>query len=227
MVTQILNFGIPTQLDVEVQGRDRAKNIAIAQELQRRMAAIPGVVDAHLQQELDAPELFYDIDRTRAQQLNQTVSAISNNLMISLSSSEQVTPNFWTDPNAGIPYFLAVQTPEYRIASLNDLNNTSIASSVGDSAPIPNTLANVARFERRSVQSVINHSNVQRVYDVYASVQDRDLGGVAADIRKIVDQVSPRLTPGNRILVRGQVDSMESAFSRLTLGLILDRKSVV
>jgi multidrug efflux pump subunit AcrB len=221
MVTQILNFGIPTQIDVQVQGRDRVKNVAIAQELQRRMAGIPGLVDTHLQQELDAPELYYDVDRTRAQQLNQTVSAISNNLNISLSSSEQVTPNFWTDTKAGIPYFLAVQTPEYRIASLNDLNNTSIASSVGDDGtPIPNTLANVAQFQRRAIQSVINHSNVQAVYDVYASVQDRDLGGVAADIRKIVDQVSPRLTPGNRILVRGQVDSMESAFSRLTLGLI-------
>jgi multidrug efflux pump subunit AcrB len=220
MVTQILNFGVPTQVDVQVVGRNRVKNLEIAQDLQRRMSNIPGLVDAHLQQEVDAPELFYDIDRSRAQQLNQTVSAISNNLMISLSSSEQVYPNFWTDTKAGIPYYLAVQTPEYRISSLNDLNNISLTSNAGAGAPIPGTLGNVAQFERRSIQSVINHSNVQPVYDIYGSVQDRDLGGVASDIRKIVAEESKQLTPGNRIVVRGQIDSMDSAFSRLALGLV-------
>jgi len=220
MVTQILNFGVPTQVDVQVQGKNRAKNLEIAQDLQRRMSNIPGLVDTHLQQESDAPELYYDIDRTRAQQLNQTVSAISSNLMISLSSSEQVLPNFWTDPKAGIPYFLAVQTPEYKIASLNDLNNISLTSNAGAGAPIPGTLGNVAQFERRTIQSVINHSNVQPVYDVYASVQDRDLGGAAADIRKVVAEETSKLTPGNHIVVRGQIDSMESAFARLALGLI-------
>ena len=140
--------------------------------------------------------------------------------MISLSSSEQVLPNFWTDPKAGIPYFLAVQTPEYKIASLNDLNNISLTSNAGAGAPIPGTLGNVAQFERRTIQSVINHSNVQPVYDVYASVQDRDLGGAAADIRKVVAEETSKLTPGNHIVVRGQIDSMESAFARLALGLI-------
>jgi multidrug efflux pump subunit AcrB len=220
MVTQILNFGVPTQVDVQVQGRNRAKNLEIAQDLQRRIADIPGAVDVHLQQEIDAPELYYNIDRSRAQQLNQTVSSISNNLMISLSSSEQVYPNFWTDTKAGIPYYLAVQTPEYRISSLNDLNNISLASNAGTGAPIPGTLGNVAQFDRRSIQSVINHSNVQPVYDVYASVQDRDLGGVASDIRKIVAEESSRLVAGSHILVRGQIESMDSAFSRLALGLI-------
>jgi multidrug efflux pump subunit AcrB len=220
MVTQILNFGIPTQVDVQVQGKNRTKNLEIAQELERRMSNIPGLVDTHLQQETDAPELFYDIDRTRAQELSQTPSSISNNLMISLSSSEQVYPNFWTDEKAGIPYYLAVQTPEYRISSLNDLNNIAIASSLNAGTPVPNTLGNVAQFQRRSIQSVINHSNVQPVYDIWASVQDRDLGSVAGDIRKAVAQVSPELTPGNHINVRGQIESMESAFSRLSLGLI-------
>jgi multidrug efflux pump subunit AcrB len=220
MVTQILNFGVPTQVDVQVQGRDRAKNLTIAQDLQRRIADIPGAVDVHLQQEVDAPELFYDIDRTRAQELNQTVSTISNNLMISLSSSEQVYPNFWTDPKAGIPYYLAVQTPEYRLSSLNDLNNISLSSNASLSAPIPGTLGNVAKFKRESIQSVINHSNVQPVYDIYASVQDRDLGGVASDIQKIVKDESKQLGPASHINVRGQIESMNSAFSRMTLGLI-------
>jgi multidrug efflux pump subunit AcrB len=220
MVTQILNFGVPTQVDVQVAGRNRAENLKIAQELRRRIAGVPGAVDVHLQQEVDAPELYYKIDRTRAQELNQTISTISNNLMISLSSSSQVFPNFWTDPVAGIPYFLAVQTPEYRVASLNDLNNTSIASTSGTGAPIPNTLGNVATMERRSIQSVINHSNVAPVFDVYASVQDRDLGGVGADIGRIVKDMTPGLPRGSSILVHGQIDSMNSAFARLALGLI-------
>jgi multidrug efflux pump subunit AcrB len=220
MVTQILNFGVPTQVDVEVVGRDRAKNLGIAEELQRRLSNVPGAVDVHLQQEIDAPELYYSIDRSRAQELGQTVSAISNNLMISLSSSEQVYPNFWTDPKAGIPYYLAVQTPEYKVASLNDLNNIALTSTAGPGEPVANTLGNVAQLERRNIQSVINHSNVQPVYDVYASVQDRDLGGVSADIDKIVAQMQPKLGPGNRIVVRGQIESMNSAFSRFSLGLV-------
>jgi multidrug efflux pump subunit AcrB len=220
MVTQILNFGVPTQVDVQVVGRNRAQNLQIAQELQRKMSNVPGAVDVHLQQEIDAPELYYTIDRSRAQELGHQVSDISNNLMISLSSSEQVLPNFWTDPKLGIPYYLAVQTPEYKISSLNDLNNISLTSTSGTGAPTPNTLGNVAQLQRKSIQSVINHENVQPVYDIYASVQDRDLGGVAADINRIIAQETPKLLPGNHIVVRGQVDSMNSAFSRLTLGLI-------
>ncbi len=220
MVTQILNFGVPTQIDVQVVGRDRVKNLQIAQRLENRMKNVPGAVDVHLQQEIDAPELYYDIDRSRAQEFNQTANSISNNLMISLSSSEQVYPNFWTDTKLGIPYYLAVQTPEYRISSLNDLNNISLVSNAAVNAPIPGTLGNVATMKRLSIQSVINHSNVQPVYDIWASTQDRDLGGVASDIRKIVAEESKGLTPGTRILVRGQIDSMNQAFSRLTLGLI-------
>ena len=220
MVTQILNFGVPTQVDVQVQGRDRVKNLAVAEQLRQRIADVPGTVDVHLQQETDAPELFYDVDRSRAEELNQTINTISNNLMISLSSSEQVYPNFWTDTKAGIPYYLAVQTPEYRISSLNDLNNVSLTSNASLAAPIPGTLGNVAKFKRESIQSVINHSNVQPVYDIYASVQDRDLGGVASDIKKIVSDETKQLTPGSHIAVRGQIESMNSAFSRMTLGLI-------
>ncbi|HTJ64972.1 MAG TPA: efflux RND transporter permease subunit [Alphaproteobacteria bacterium] len=220
MVTQILNFGIPTQVDVQVVGKNRAKNLEIAQDMERRMRNVPGAVDVHLQQEIDAPELYYTIDRSRAQALGQTVSAISNNLMITLSSSEQVFPNFWTDTKLGIPYYLAVQTPEYRVSSLNDLNNIALTSTAGTNAPIPNTLGNVAAFERKDIQSVINHENVQPTYDIYGSVQDRDLGGVASDIRKIVAAETPKLAPGNRIVVRGQIESMDSAFARLTLGLL-------
>lgn len=219
MVTQILNFGVPSQIDVQVQGQDRSDNIEIAQELRRRLAGLPGIVDAHIQQELDAPEFYYTIDRTRAQQLGLSLVSIANNLNISLSSSEQVSPNFWTDPRSGIPYYLAVQTPEYRIASMNDLNNTPISSTASTQTPVPNVLGNVARAQRRGVESVYNHSNIQPVYDVYANVQGRDLGAAARDVDSIVRELRGRLKPGDKIVVRGQIESMNSAFADLGLGL--------
>jgi multidrug efflux pump subunit AcrB len=220
MVTQILNFGIPSQIDVQVQGGAPADGQHIAKELQQRMAKVPGLVDVHIQQELDAPQLYYAIDRTRAEQLGLNVTSIANNLNISLASSEQVSPNFWTDPKNGIPYYFAVQTPEYKIASLNDLNNTPIVSEATVRAPVPNVLGNVASMQRRKVQSVYNHSNIQGVYDIYASVQDADLGTVSKQISHIVGGLQKQLKPGSHIVVRGQIESMNSAFANLELGLI-------
>ena len=130
LVTQVLNFGVPTQIDVQVQGRDAETNKRIAGLLQQKMARVPGVVDAHIQQEVDAPEMYYTIDRVRAEQLQLNMQDVANNMNISLSSSEQVSPNFWTDPKNGIPYFMAVQTPEYRIANKNQLDNTPLASGL-------------------------------------------------------------------------------------------------
>ena len=221
LVTQVLNFGVPTQVDVQVQGRDRENNKRIAGLLRQRIGDIPGIVDAHVQQELDAPELSYTIDRTRAQELGLNMQEVANDLNISLSSSEQVSPNFWTDPKTGIPYYFAVQTPEYRISDKTQLDNTPVASSSNtDGTPIPNVLGNIAAAKRVAVQSVYNQSNIQAVYDVYGSVEHRDLGSVAADIQKIVAAVSPQLKPGNHIIVRGQIQSMHSAFGNLTIGLL-------
>jgi multidrug efflux pump subunit AcrB len=220
MVTQILNFGIPSQIDVEVQGQDREGNRDLAQTLRQRLADVPGLVDVHLQQELNAPELYYQVDRTRAQQLGLSVTSIVNDINISLSSSEQVSPNFWTDQKAGIPYYLAVQTPEYRISSINDLDNIPIGAGSAAQNIIPDVLGNVATLQRRPVQSVFNHSNIQPVYDVYASVEDRDLGSVATAIQKNVDDLQNKLKPGNKIAVRGQIDNMHSAFKNLALGLL-------
>src|SRR5207245_8034431 len=124
--THILNFGLPSQIDVRTVAYDRVKNLRIAQELRRRIAVIPGVVDAHLQQEVYAPDFYVQIDRARALQFGITASDIGNNLGTSLSSSEQVSPNFWTDPTNGIPYYIAVQTPQYQMQSMNDLGNTPV-----------------------------------------------------------------------------------------------------
>ena len=224
LVTQILNFGVPSQIDVQVQGRDRLDNQAIAKDISKRIAALPGIVDSHVQQELNAPEMYYTIDRTRAQELGLTVNQIANDINISLSSSEQVSPNFWTDPKNGIPYYMAVQTPEYRLHNKNDIDNIPIASTVSTStgAPqtIPDLLGNVATGVRRQVQSVYNQTNIQPVYDVYASVQSRDLGSAAAAINRIVADERGHLGVADKINVRGQIASMDQAFNNLTIGLL-------
>ena len=221
IVTQILNFGLPAQIDVRTVGYDRTKNLQVAQELQRRLAAIPGIVDAHLQQEVNAPAFDANIDRSRAVELGLNASTIANNLNISLSSSEQVAPNFWTDPSNGIPYYIAVQTPEPAINSINDLNNTPVSASLPTTgSPIPGLLSNVATIKRSSVPTNANEANIQPTYDIYASVQDRDLGSVAHDINRVVSSLQKQLAPGNTIQIVGQIQSMHDAFRDLGIGLM-------
>jgi multidrug efflux pump subunit AcrB len=220
IVTQILNFGLPAQIDVRVAGYDPG-NLAVARKLRQRIAAIPGIVDAHLQQETDAPSFFTEIDRTRAAQLGLNASTIATNINVSLSSSSQVSPNFWTDPMSGIPYYIAVQTPEYRLDSLNALGNTPVSStlSVGGQ-PVPGMLSNVATFKREPLPTNLNQANVQPVYDVYASAQGRDLGAISADINKVQADLQKELKPGNSITVLGQIQSMNGAFVNLGIGLL-------
>jgi multidrug efflux pump subunit AcrB len=221
IVTQILNFGLPAQIDVRTVGYDRATNLRVAQELRQRIAAIPGVADAHLQQEVDAPAFYATIDRARAAQLGLNASTIATNLNVSLSSSEQVTPNFWTDPKSGIPYFLAVQTPEHDVSSLGDLNNTPVSSTIsaGDGS-VPGLLGNVATLKRDSVPTNSNQANIQPVYEVFAGVQSRDLGSVSSEISRIVAEEQKQLAPGNTIQVIGQIQSMNDAFRDLAIGLL-------
>jgi multidrug efflux pump subunit AcrB len=247
MATQILNFGLTAQIDVRTVGYDRVKNLRIAEELRRRIAAIPGVVDAHLQQEVYAPDFYVQIDRARALQFGITTSDIGNNITTSLSSSEQVQPNFWTDPTNGIPYYIAVQTPQYQVHSLGDLGNTPVSTgtsppakqpvpgelgnvatsvpvSTGTAPPttqlVPGELSNAATFRRDSVPGSANQANIQPVYEVYASTQGRDLGSIATDIDKITTDLKKQLAPGNTIQVTGQIDSMNQAFRDMTIGLL-------
>jgi multidrug efflux pump subunit AcrB len=223
IVTQILNFGLPAQIDARTVGYDRANNLRVAKEMRRRIAAIPGIADAHLQQEVDAPAFYADIDRTRAAQLGLNAGTIANNVNVSLSSSEQVTPNFWTDPKSGIPYYLAVQTPENKISSLSDLGNTPVSTTLSvanTDVPVPGLLSNVATFKRGSIPTNSNQANIQPVYEVYASTQGRDLGGVAGEVDKIVTDLQKQMKPGNRIEVIGQIESMNGAFVNLGIGLL-------
>jgi multidrug efflux pump subunit AcrB len=220
MITQVLNFGLPAQIDVRVVGRDLANNRRLAEELRRRLAAVPGLADTHLQQELNAPAFLVDIDRSRALQLGLNAQAIATDVNTSLSSSEQVTPNFWTDPAAGIPYYIAVQTPERLVSSLNEIGNTPVSTALAaNGPPIPGLLSNVATIKRESVPTNLNQSNIQPVYDIYASTQGRDLGSVASDIGKIVAQLQKELKPGNTIKVLGQIQSMHESFRDLGIGL--------
>jgi multidrug efflux pump subunit AcrB len=220
IVTQILNFGLPAQIDVRTVGYD-PNNLSVAKKLRQRLAAIPGIVDAHLQQETDAPAFYAQIDRTRAAQLGLNASTVATNINVSLSSSEQVSPNFWTDPTSGIPYYLAVQTPEYKVNSLNALANTPVSTSLAVSGQVvPGMLSNVATFKRDKVPTNSNQTNIQPVFEIYASVQGRDLGGVAADIKKVTTDLQKELKPGNTIQVIGQIQSMNDSFRNLGIGLL-------
>jgi multidrug efflux pump subunit AcrB len=226
MTTQILNFGLPAQIDVRVEGRDGDTNLRVVHELRRRIAAIPGIADAHLQQELDAPAFMANIDRSRALELGLNAESIANNVNTSLSSSEQVSPNFWTAKN-GIPYYFAVQTPQHLVSSLNQIGNTPVSTAIASTGPmapaghpVPGLLSNVATFQRGTVPTNLNHTNIQPVYDVYAGVQDRDLGSVSNDIDKIVTELRKELKPGNTIQVLGQIQSMNESFRDLVIGLL-------
>jgi multidrug efflux pump subunit AcrB len=221
MTTQILNFGLPAQIDVRVVGHDRVTNLRVTNELRRRMAAIPGIADVHLQQELDAPAFVANIDRSRALELGLNAQAIATGLNTSLSSSEQVSPNFWTDPANGIPYSIAVQTPEHLASSLNELGNTPVSTALAaNGPPIPGLLSNVATLQRDSVPTNLNQTNIQPVFDIYANTQGRDLGSISVEIGKVVAELQKELKPGNTIQVLGQIQSMRDSFRDLGVGLL-------
>jgi multidrug efflux pump subunit AcrB len=226
MVTQILNFGLPAQIDVRTVGPDIKTNLGIAEELRRRMAAVPGLVDVHLQQEVSAPAFFTEIDRARALQVGLNAQSIGSNINASLSSSKQVEPNFWTDPKSGIPYYFAVQTPQYWASTLGELQNTPVSTSITDNnsyenaQPVPGMISNIATITRDSVPTNTNMTNVQPVFEVYAAVQGSDLGSVSDEIAKIVAELEKKMKPGNTIQVLGQIQSMDDAFTDLGIGIL-------
>lgn len=230
IITQILDFGVITPIDIQVNGRHQAKDLEVAKRIEARLRMVRGAVDVHIQQITDAPEYFVNVNRDRALELGLTEQQIAQNMNISLSGSYQVTPNFWSDPETGIPYQLWVQTPEYRNASLSDLQNTPLmlASTGAAGLPVSSTnpqmvsqLSSVATITRRTEPSVVSHVNTQPTFDVLASVQDRDLGGVARDIQRIVAEEQGQLEAPDKITVKGQIDSMNSAFTHIGLGLVV------
>jgi multidrug efflux pump subunit AcrB len=217
IVSQILNFGLPAPIDIKVAGYGGPANYRMAREIQAQVARIPGAVDVHLHQVVSAPSLNVAVDRTRAAELGLRQRNVANDLLVFLSGTAQVSPEFWVDPMVGIPYAVSVRTPQYRVRSIDALWNTPVAvPSQGSTA----LLSNLATFRREPMVAVANHSDIQPAFDIYANVQDRDLGSVAREVEKVVAAQRARLAPGNTITLRGQVESMNSAFLRLGLGVL-------
>ena len=215
IVTQILNFGLPAPIDVQVVGTDMGSSYQIAQQIANKMRHIPGAADVHVQQLLSAPTLHMDIDRTRVTQVGLTARDVAQSVLVSLSGSFQTAPNFWLNPRNEVTYQVAVQSPQYRMTSMQDLMAIPVSSQQG-----PQLLGNLVQLYPVARPATVNHYNVQPVIDVYASTQDRDLGAVAADTDKVLQTFDDQLPRGTHIVVRGQVVTMRSSFIGLGLGLV-------
>ncbi len=209
IVTQILNFGLPAPIDIQLMGPDMASNYAIAQQISNRLRRVSGTADVHVQQMLDLPTLHLDIERTRITQVGMNARDVAQSVLVSLSGSFQTAPNFWLNTNNGVSYQVAVQSPQYRMTSLQDLMNTPVNDP---SAPTTQVLSNLVHLSPVVRPAVVSHYNVQPVIDVYASTQDRDLGGVMSDVEKVLQPFRQHLPRGTQLIVRGQVETMESSF---------------
>jgi len=216
MVTQILNFGLPAPIDVQVQGNDLKTSLQAADKLLSQFRQVPGLGDLRIQQPADQPKLHVSVDRTKASQAGLTEQNVANSMLVTLSGSFQTQPTFWLSPQNGVSYSVAVQAPQYSVQSLQDLQNIPIASSASTR---PEILGDVSSIARGSGMAAISHYNIRRVVDIFGSVDGRDLGAVAGDITRIVDADRKSLPRGSTIAIRGQIDTMKSSYTGLLGGL--------
>ncbi|CAB3749581.1 efflux RND transporter permease subunit [Paraburkholderia humisilvae] len=219
IVSQILNFGLPAPIDVQIVGNKLDANRVVANHLLAKLRGVRGLVDARIQQPGDEPAINVDVDRTKAIQAGLTQRDVAQNLLIALSGSSQTSPNFWLDPKNGVSYPLMAEVPQYDIHSLQTLANIPI-TTISPKVNPQNLLGTLGTMTRGTQQAVVSHYNVQPVLDIFASAQGRDLGGVASDVTKLVDDARAQLPPGSSIVVRGQVQSMNESFSGLGFGLV-------
>jgi CzcA family heavy metal efflux pump len=219
MVSQILSFGLPAPIDVQIVGRSFDANRQFAAKLAGQLGRVPGIVDLRVHQVSNQPSLEVDVNRTRAAQAGYTQRDVANNVLISLSGSGQTSPTFWLNPTTGVSYNVATMTPQYRMESLQDLRNIPITGAGGDVRP--QLLEGLATVSRVPGMAVVSHYNVQPVIDVFGAVQGRDLGSVAKDIAPIVDAARKDLPRGSQIVVRGQIETMRTSFLGLLGGLAL------
>ncbi len=216
--TQVLNFGIAAPIDVQLVAPPSGSEATyeLAQRLASRIARVPGAADVHIAQVPTRPEIFVDVDRTMAGQLGLSQRDVASDLLISLSSSSQVAPSFWLDPKRGVQYSIAISTPQYAISSIADLGATPL-SRPGEASQL---LSNVATISRRSGPANVTHYNALRTYDVQANVDGTDLGAVSSAVTQIVDEMKSELPRGAQVAIKGQVESMESSFRGLGLGIL-------
>ena len=218
IISQILNFGAPSPIDVQVRGSDLAASFDHANRLLARIRQIPGVVDARIQQSRAAPVFAVDVDRTRAQYVGLTTRDVTNSLVVNLAGSSQVAPTYWLNPANGVSYSIVLQTPQYRLDSLSALSNLPIAAPAASALQV---LGGIADVRRDTANAVVSQYDLQGMVQVYAAVQGRDLGAVAADVRRAIDELTSAASPKVRsVKVQGQVRTMESAFSGLLFGLL-------
>jgi multidrug efflux pump subunit AcrB len=217
MVTQILNFGLPAPVDIQVIGHDLDGDRAWATQLLQHIRQVPGIADPRIQQPFDDPYLHLRVDRTKAEEIGFTAHDIAQNLLVSLSGSFQTSPTFWLDPRTGVSYSIAIQTPEYREDSLQDLMTTPVTGT-NATAP-PSLIASLVSFERGTGMAVVSHYNVAPMVDIFGSVDGRDLGAVSRDISRIIDGAREQLPRGSQVIVRGQIQTMRSSYIGLLTGL--------
>jgi multidrug efflux pump subunit AcrB len=217
ITNQTLNFGLPAPIDVQVRGKDAASTAQIAQLLQEQIKDVPGAVDVFMQQEVNAPKLNINVDRLKAQELALTAKDVSDNVLLSLSGSGQVAPNFWLDPKTGVEYPVIVQVPQYRLHNMDALERTSVTAAMPGASE--QLLRNVSTTERQVSPQTVSHYNALPIMDVFSNVAQRDLGAVASDVQKIVKKNSQHLPPGVEIVLSGQVLTMNTSFANLEVGI--------
>jgi multidrug efflux pump subunit AcrB len=216
IVSQILNFGLPAPIDIQVVGNNQAANYAYATDLLKRVRTVAGIADARIQQVFNYPQINVEVDRTLAGVVGLTQRDIANSLLVTLSGSQQVHPNFWLNPENGVSYPLVAQMPQYRVDTMSDLANVPVTSA---ETKAPQYLGGLAQITPGPSAGVVSHYNVQPVVDIYGAIQERDLGAVAADVNQILQDTRQNVPRGSYVVLRGQVQTMTNAYSQLYFGL--------
>ncbi len=221
IVTQILNFGLPAAIDVQFTGAKLEENMVLAGELVKEIRKIPGAVDAHVHQRMDNPSIDLQMDRSRLQQFGMSAFNVGQNVLVSLSGSSQTSPAFWLNPQNGVVYNIATQTPQYNVDSLDSLLNMPVAANGSGSAGNTQLLGNLVEVSPGRQLAVVSHYNIASAIDVYVSVQGTDLATVAGKVSKLVEQIRTKLPRGSQVTLRGQVQTMQSSFIGLGVGLAM------
>ena len=221
MVTQILNFGLPSAIDVKITGANLRADYDIAAKLMKQMQMIPGTVDTHIQQRIDQPTVSLNMDRTQLQHLGLSPNDVTNDLLVSTSGTSQTSPAFWLSPANGVVYNLTVQSPQYAVDSLDALLRTPVRAASAALSTTPQLLSNLVGVLPTVEDAVESHYNIAPTIDIYASAQGRDMGSISVDIRRLVDELRPHLPRGVSIQIRGQTETMKSSFIELGVGLVI------